>query len=177
MANDWEPISRVCQEYWTERLRREFAVLDFLGFPFTLIGGYQFVIVDIRPPETPFQIMRACPAEIKATEEVLEELQQQGVPPFRWLLRQVIDLVRVRGVEPGCPPDEMLQAMVLQAVSCGRVDNTNGRLHSLVIGSPGGGKKLLVDAASILNLTFQHTGHELTASGIISRSSLTFGNV
>jgi len=158
-------------------LRHQYAVLDYLGFPVAFIGAYLFIMLDMRPPETPFQIVRASPEEIEATEEFLEDLQQQGVPPFRWLLRQVIDLVRVRGVEPGCPLDEMLQAVVLQAISNGRVDNTNGRLHSLVIGSPGGGKKLLTDAASILNLTFEHASHKLTAAGIISRARLASGNV
>jgi hypothetical protein len=62
-----------------------------------------------------------------------------------------------------------LQAVVVQAFSDGWVNNASGKLHTLVIGAPAVGKKLLSEAAQRLNPTFQEAHpSKATAAGVCS---------
>jgi hypothetical protein len=62
-----------------------------------------------------------------------------------------------------------LEAIIVQAFSDGWVNNCSGKVHTLVIGAPAVGKKLLTEAAQCLNPTFQEAHpSKATAAGVCS---------
>jgi len=65
--------------------------------------------------------------------------------------------------------------MILQALSHGRVENSSGRLHTAAIGPPASGKKLLTEAARLLNPAFRQSGHKLSLAGLVGAAAKTNG--
>jgi hypothetical protein len=160
-----------------QKLNRRHAVLDYLGcsmlVPF--IGIYLFMVVDIRPLETPLQLVMASPGEAESARNHLGTILGAGQSPIEWVRREVVEIARIKSLESGTLLDEMLEAMILQALSDNHVENAMGRIHTLVIGPPASGKKLLVDAAGIMNLAFQHIGHKMSVAGLVGRSRMQKG--
>lgn len=62
-----------------------------------------------------------------------------------------------------------IEAIIIQAVAVGNARSNPGRVHSLVIGSPGVGKNLLVQAANLLNPVYtEATASKCTVAGLQS---------
>ena len=163
-----EPLLSRVQE-----LSRRHAALDFLGFSVLIptlqpnVEAYAFVIVDVRAPHTPVEIVMASPGEVCAAQERLDALTDLGQPPLHWLKDEATRLVGISGLADNPLMAGLLEVMVLQALSDGYVKNANGRIHSLVIGPPASGKKLMVSVAEISNVAFRHAGHKVTAAGLV----------
>ena len=158
-----------------QMMRRRYAQLDVLGFSMSVLGRYIYVVVDVRPPDTPLRIVRASPADIALAETTLDQLRADRLAPLEYLRTRAVDIVGIRHLRHDTPLHELSRAMVLQALSGGHVGNANGRIHTVVVGHPGGGKKLLVAMARVLNIAFRHASHKVTEAGFVGRASLETG--
>jgi hypothetical protein len=69
---------------------------------------------------------------------------------------------------------ELLEFVILQAVSLGRVNNSSGRIHILIPGPPGQGKKLPSLAAQALSVACaQLSAAKISAAGLVGTSRST----
>lgn len=134
--------------------------LDFLG---TVIpdGGdgekvkpaYRFYLFDLEPSDDPLQIVQASAQEIDEARKLVNKFKGTPGAILEHVKDCLVDLVGIRGFEDATELKRSLEFMILQALSDG-YDSSRSlsyKLHSLVIGSPAVGKKLLTEAAHILN--------------------------
>jgi len=108
-------------------------------------------VLDARPSSSALDLLGATASERAQAVESIDGLVAAGDDPHDWLLQEVIDVLHVEGLDDFPLLRSLLAFTVLQATSCDRVYNASGRLHAIVAGPPGQGKKLLGLAARVLN--------------------------
>ncbi len=156
-----------------EILKREYHVFDVLATVLlmpTVYGERFYLLVhDMSPSESPLQMVRATRAEIAEAKETLAELDRRGQNVFDYLFTTLVQGLNIRGLEDASELRDSLEAVIVQAFSDGWVSNAAGKLHTLIIGAPAVGKKLLVDAARVLNPVFQEAHpSKATIAGVCS---------
>lgn len=134
--------------------------LDFLG---TVIpdGGdgkkvkpaYKFYLFNVETSDDPLQIVQASAHDIDEARKLVEELAQTPGAILEHIKKTLIDTIGIKGLDSAPDLDRSLEFMVLQALSDGYDPSRSlsHKLHSLIVGSPAVGKKLLTQAAHILN--------------------------
>ena len=156
-----------------ENLKREYYVFDVLAtvllMPTSYGERFYLLVHDMNPSESPLQMVRATQSEIAEAKETLAELQRRGQGVFDYLLTALVDGLHIRGLAEASELRDSLEAVIVQAFSDGWVSNASGKLHTLIIGAPAVGKKLLVDAARVLNPVFQEAHpSKATVAGVCS---------
>lgn len=158
-------------------------MLDFLGCPVTLptfsSGGkftgldYRFLLADVALSDDPLQIIMATPEETLAAEQRVKKLSRKDGALMAYIRDQLIKSIGIRGIEKAPHLDRSLSAVILQSVSDGYDSKRSlpHRLHNLFVGSPAVGKKLLVEAAKILNPVFTEAHPaKISVAGIAGRA-------
>ncbi len=134
---------------------------------------YAFLISAINPSDDPIMMVRASNAEIKKAAELVKTLSKKPNAIFDYIREQLVQIIGIKGLEDAPTLDLCLKAMIVQALSDGYDvgRSFSHRLHTLVIGSPAVGKKLLTEVARILNPVFTeaHPG-KITIPGIAGRA-------
>jgi MCM P-loop domain len=156
-----------------DTLKSEYHVYDVLATVLLLPtphGERFYVLVhDMVPSLEPLQLVRATQAEIAEAKATLAELQARDQNVFEYLLTTLVQGLHIRGLEDASELRDSLEAVIVQAFSDGWINNAAGKLHTLIIGAPAVGKKLLVDAARVLNPVFQEAQpHKVTVAGVSS---------
>ena len=131
------------------------------------VKDYSLDVMAVSPVEGPLAMIKATAAEIHAAEAKLYHLALEGIPVLKFVISELADCLNIVGLDTHGHLGQALEVIVLQAVSQGRVGNTSGRAHTLVIGPPGSGKKLLALAAEILNPVSRQTGKSLSKAGLV----------
>ena len=161
------------------RLNRKHANLEFYGCiiprrektPAGKLKRYAltFFIYDVSPADSPLDLVEARPAETAAVEKLVHDHRVNTGGILAYIKQQLVDIIGIKGLEHARELDHALDFMILQSLSDNFEINRNVslRLHSLVMGAPAVGKKLLVEAAKILNPVFRE-GHpgRITGAGI-----------
>jgi hypothetical protein len=159
-----------------DNLKSEYHVYDVLAtvllMPTPHGERFYLLVHDMSPSESPLQMVRATQAEIAEATETLSELQGRGQSVFDYIVTNLIQGLNIRGLEEASELRDSLDAVIVQAFSDGWVNNAAGKLHTLIIGAPAVGKKLLVDAARVLNPVFQEAHpNKVTAAGVSSTAA------
>lgn len=135
--------------------------------------SYRILPFTVTASEAAVQIIQTGNLEIKTVESLVEEMKVKPGGITGYIKSQLIEQIGIKGLEDTPELDRCLDFMVLQALSDGYQPerSLSLKLHSLVIGSPGVGKKLLTQTAKILNPIYTE-GHasKLTIAGISGTS-------
>jgi len=113
---------------------------------------FVFAIADVRPADDPMDLLGATPEEVLAAATNVQTQFPGGVA--KAMYDGFVAAVGIVG-EHGTALADALEAVQLQACSCGYVMHSPGRLHILLVGPPGHGKKLASVFAETLNPTFE----------------------
>jgi hypothetical protein len=156
-----------------ERLKRTHHLFDVLATVVLMPTGagerFTLLVHDMRPSETPLQMIRATHAEVDAARQTLADLERTGQAVVDYLFTSLVQGLEIQGLEEAPELADSLEAMIVQALSDGWINQTSGKVHTLVIGAPAVGKKLLVDAARLLNPVFQEAHpSKATVAGVCS---------
>lgn len=119
-----------------------------------------------------FDLLTASAAERAAAKSLVAKLRSRGVTPRRYLRDEVIRCLGIVGTAEAPLLLDLLDFIVLQALSTGRVGLTCARLHVLVVGPPAAGKKLIGLAARALNpVAVELSPAKVSAAGLVGASS------
>ncbi len=90
-----------------------------------------------------------------------------------WIRDTVASKLGISGLDKAPELRMAMDATILQSLSLGAINNVPGKLHTLVIGSPGTGKKLLTRAAEKLNPAFSEVQPaKCTVAGVQSTTEM-----
>ena len=135
--------------------------------------SYRLLPFTVIASEDPVQIIQTGNQEMKTVEALVDEMKVKPGGITRHIKSQLIEQIGIKGLEDTPELDRCLDFTILQSLSDGYQPqrNLSLKLHSLVIGSPGVGKKLLIQSAKILNPVYTE-GHasKLTVAGISGTS-------
>ena len=130
-----------------------------------LVLGRRLHVHRVARATTALQRVQAKQADIDAATVLIEQH-----PDMRSFLKD--ELVARLGIQALEHLPELglgLDAMILQSVGVGIIDNNPGRIHTMAIGASGVGKKLLTRAARLLNFAFtEASASKCTVAGIQS---------
>jgi len=134
---------------------------------------YRLLPFKVEASDDPVQIIQTGNQEMKTAEALVDKLKGKSGRIIGYIKKQLIEQIGIKGLEDARELDGCLDFVILQALSDGYQSerSLSLKLHSLVIGSPGVGKKLLSQSARMLNPV--HTeGHaaKLTVAGISGTS-------
>ena len=129
---------------------------------------FRLSVSDVQPVQGVLDLVCANSREVDKVEGELEQLKEQSICVHDYLRSTLIEKIGIRGMENMPELSDCLDVIILQAASDGWLSNRDsGKLHSLIIGAPATGKKLLVEAIRALNPIFQEArGGKLTVAGI-----------
>ena len=131
-------------------------------------------LIDARPTTSALDLLGASDAERAAVAELLEDLIDRGVSPLDHVKELTLSNLGVVARDQAPHMMVGVEFAVLQAMSCGRVGNGPARLHGLVVGPPGLGKKLIGQAARAANPVAQEaSAAKVSAAGLVGASYQT----
>jgi len=161
------------------RLSRQHSTFDFIGFIMprqlhTPAGNPQkriltFFLFDLLPSETPLQLVKAKETEIVQAKALADECLDTPGGLLSHIKQQLVASIGIRGLDKADQLDHALDFMILQALSDGyeQARSLSLKLHSLVIGAPAVGKKLITQAAKELNPVYQEADPaKVTVAGL-----------
>lgn len=130
--------------------------------------GFRLSIHDVQPVQTALELVCANHREVEQVEAKLAQLKEKSMDVHEYLRSTLIEKIGIRGMENMFELSDSLDFIILQAASDGWLNNRDsGKLHSLIIGAPATGKKLLIEAIKALNPVYQEArGGKLTVAGI-----------
>lgn len=103
------------------------------------------------------------------TKEVFIEASKEPGGIRAFIKRSLVENLAISGLQASRELDKCIDFMILQAFSDGMQNNFSMKLHSLILGPPASGKKILVDVARVLNPVFEKGGHKITPAGLIGK--------
>lgn len=131
--------------------------------------SFHLLVHDVRPAESPLQMLRAKQGEIEEARRTLQEVHRNKLTVYEYVQATLVKELGIRGLDRAQELMDSLEAIVVQAFSDGWVHNCSGKLHTLIIGAPAVGKKLLTEAAQCLNPAFQEAHpSKATVAGVCS---------
>ena len=155
------------------------ALAEFLGIivvvPVMPRGGrFLLHLVDVRPSTSAFDLIGATADERATAVALLGELRTRGETPMSYLREQLVEKLGIVAIEEAPHLGEGVEFATMQAVSTGYVGNAPARLHALVVGPPGHGKKLYGLAARVLNpVCREGSAVKVSAAGLVGASHRT----
>jgi hypothetical protein len=136
--------------------------------------GFFVHILDVRESSSMLDFIGASAEERANAEGLLAELHERNVAPADFIFEQLVSQLHVVGLDEFTHLRDALRFAVTQSLSCGRVDHAPGRLHGMVIGPPGHGKKLVGLAARVLNpVCIELSPSKVSAAGLVGASRRT----
>ncbi|MBU1937671.1 hypothetical protein KKG05_09760 [bacterium] len=176
----------ICDDQLINRVRSVFMqhqILDFYGciIPkaiYTTAGKfrklvYVCLLADLSIADDPIQMVQATKSEIAKVSNLVKSLSRQHGGIVEHIRERLIEIIGIKGLEDTPLLDRSLRAIIYQALSDGYDSkrSLSHRIHTLVIGSPAVGKKLLTEAARILNPVFtEGQPGKITVPGIAGRA-------
>jgi len=166
-----------------EDLRDRHAVLEITGVVVTLphpaehsAKVFAVLPMAVRSSAGALQLLGASPGEIKVAEDKLEELAGHGIPVLHHLKSELVVHLGIQGLKDVPLLEEAIDFSILQAFSEGTFNQTSGKLHSLSMGCPGAGKKLIALTCAALNPVYEeaHPG-KVTPAGLCGATRRAHG--
>lgn len=142
-----------------------------------LHGGrkdFVFEVIDLRDSYGCLDLLGATKAERELAQVALQVLSESGTPPLEYLRSEILRRLNIVGTEEFPLLGQLIEFSVLQALSAGFVGQASARLHLLLVGPPGQGKKLVGLAARVLNPTaIELSPAKATPAGLVGASHIT----
>ena len=138
---------------------------------------YLFFLHEIEPVVTPEDLIRIRPDIKGRVAKKFKKVSKKG-GLLRWIKKTIVDEIGIRGLNKAKELDACLDFMILQSFSHGKSKKASMKLHSLVIGPPGVGKKLLTMTAKILNPVSEEissTDGKITLAGLVGSAGKAKG--
>lgn len=167
-----------------QRLARAGGPIEALGAPIALPTVFSakgvlaerrsffLNVVDVRPAAGHLDLLGADDSERDAVDGFLRDLTNSGGSPIEWLTDEVIQQLDIVGTDEFPLLRDLLEFVVLQALSCGAVNHSSARLNLLLVGPPAQGKKLVGVAARLLNPAHAELSpSKVSSAGLIGASS------
>lgn len=128
-------------------------------------------VLDARQSTSMLDLLGASAQERIQAADLLARLQESGEAPLDYLFERVVKKLNIVGLDEFKELRDALRFAVLQSLSTGRVDHAPGRLHGLVIGPPGQGKKLVGMVARVLSpVCIELSPTKVSAAGLVGAS-------
>jgi len=143
-------------------------------------GEYIFYLKDFNEKISALDVIQATQQEIDEAQKLANGLIKSGKTSLEYIKKTLVENLSIEGLDKAKDLDKCIDFMILQSLSAGISDINSNKLHSLVIGPPGVGKKLLTIIAKILNPVFEEvssTGSKITAAGLIGNVQRTNSEV
>lgn len=139
-----------------------------------LAGRFFFHLVAIRSSRSAFDLVCATADERARYQVALSDLVAKGTAPFALIRESLIRNLGIVGRDISDHLMRVLDFVILQAVSLGSVGHAPARLHALVPGPPGHGKKLASLAGRVLNpVCHEASASKVTPAGLVGASYRT----
>jgi hypothetical protein len=129
-------------------------------------------ILKTRPGDKPTRILNASKNEIKIVKNFLKMAKGKIKSGDTWYLLNtikdaMINKFELAGVDKILELRDSIETMILQAVSCGFVKNSNGKIHVCLIGGSASAKKLCFKIGERTNIICQEAyPRSVTAVGL-----------
>ena len=135
-------------------------------------GSFVFFVMDVEPSRSALDLVAASREERQMVEEWLASFPQRL--PLDDMRDELIDQLGIVGTDDFPLLRDLIEFTVLQALSCGRIGHASGRLHLLLAGPPGQGKKLVGLAAKALNPACSElSASKVSVAGLVGASHPT----
>lgn len=150
----------------------QFTYLDIIGtlvtVPIDKAGirrEFKILVHDFRPSDSVKQLAEVEEKDEREVEDLLKELKGKNKTVLEYIKEELEREMRFVLDNPLL--EDSVEAMILQAYSDSWYENVPARIHTLVIGAPGSGKKLLERAAWALNSNMSEANPvKVTAAGL-----------
>jgi hypothetical protein len=110
--------------------------------------------------------------EVTVARRTLQGLQRKRASVYEDILATLVNGLGIQGLDDAPQLKDSLEAITVQAFSDGWINKTSGKIHTLVIGAPAVGKKLLTEAAQCLNPAFEKAHpSKATVAGVCSTAT------
>lgn len=157
-----------------QNLRSLGAPVEFLGVPVAVDlhdrgrSAFFFYIVDARRSESCLDAIGATDSERRMIEPGANTPREDFIADAT---EELISRLGISGVDEFPLLHDLIEFTVLQALSCGRVGKSSGRLHGLVAGPPGLGKKLIGLSAKAVNaVSAELSASKVSVAGLVGAS-------
>lgn len=128
---------------------------------------YFVYLLEMGKPTTHLDLWEPTDCELDGVQALADRLPREGVSPFEFVRREIIDLVGIVGLDENPGMSDALDAVILQAFSCGRFPEGNSaRVQIVLLGPPSAGKGRVVRAADLLQPTVLVTPANLSPAGL-----------
>jgi hypothetical protein len=134
-----------------------------------LTGRFCFVPFDVRAPTSALDLLGASQDERAEARELLADLRADGTHPIEYLFAELTANLGVVGLDRAPHLVDAIEAAILQAVSTGTVGNAPARIHAMLVGPPGVGKKLVGLCARALNPVCQEASASKITAAVRAR--------
>jgi hypothetical protein len=139
-----------------------------------IAGHFFFHLVDLRDSSSAFDLLAATADERDQARALLALLRTDGKSPFDFMRDTVTKELAIVASDKAPHLATGMEFVILQALSDGRVGNAPGRLHVIIVGPPGQGKKLFQLAGRALNPVCQEaSAAKCSPAGLIGASHRT----
>jgi hypothetical protein len=167
--------------------RRSGLPVEFLGMPIAVpvqldkkrpdaeLGQLRRDIVlhllDVRPSNSALNMLAASADEREHAERRRATLAAASQTPLLYMTELLITGLGIAATDDFPLLRDLLEFVVLQSVAVGRITHASGRLHLLLVGPPGQGKKLVGVAARMLNPTCSElSASKVSPAGLVGAS-------
>jgi hypothetical protein len=167
-------LDKSLQQYL--RVANSQLTFTFTGALVIYRDDYHLLVFNIREAKENLGRIEASQSEKGDAHTLIGKLLTEHGTIHQGIVAQLAETIGIRELDKASKLRDSLEFIVLQALSDGYEPQTNGtmRLHSLIVGPPAVGKKLLVEAAKILNVSFQEgQPGKLTAAGLVGATRVT----
>lgn len=179
LDNDTLDCREIPYEKFKNKIQRFFDRKSFFIFKGTILsvidrsGGkpqryYIFYLDDIEERITAQDLIRLKPDASQRVSEIFQMYASTSGGIFTLIKDMLVRGLRIKGLDKARQLDKCVDFMIYQSMSQGVYKNNSMKLHSLVVGAPGEGKKLLVKIAQILNPVFREVSPvKVSLAGLI----------
>jgi ribosome-associated translation inhibitor RaiA len=150
----------------------------FLVFCGTVVSNpsvYQFYLKEIKQTITAEDLIQVKPDPKNKATKIFEKHVKKPNGIVKYIKNTLVKNLRIKGLSSAKELNIAIDFMILQSFSEGLDGSNSMKLHSLVIGAPNVGKKLLTLIARILNPIFeevQSTDGKVTPAGLIGNAQI-----
>ncbi|MBK6766542.1 MAG: hypothetical protein IPG71_09595 [bacterium] len=174
-------LQKDVQEFFGEYLSLDFygtIIPEWQGLNAKNKWLYRFFLIHVHPSEDPLSMVQATREEIAEAEKTVSAHKENDGDLLSYIGTKLVEAIRIKGLDEAPQLEQALRFALFQSLSDGYSSNgkISYKLHSLVIGSPAVGKKLLSEAASLLNpVSKEAHPSKITRAGIVGAATNTSG--
>lgn len=142
-------------------------------YVFNKASLFMFSLHQIIETVTADDLIYIRPDPEERTRKVYESNNQYPHSIRDYIKSELVKNLEIKGLDEAIEIDKCIDYMILQSLSDGYKKNFTLKLHSLVIGPPASGKKLLVEIAKILNPVWEHISAidgKITVAGLVGKT-------